>query len=126
ARIGYGFRMIRWPRRPVLIRLIAASVTPLALGGSAIGTGLAATSAESAITCTNPASGTTWQIKVDYVHSTVDANAASISDSKISWHDAKDGGNYTLDRKSGSLTFVAPSSTGGYFIFDRCSLDNPG
>lgn len=86
----------------------------------------AATPSPSAITCTNPASGATWQIKVDYANSTVDANAARISDSKISWHDAKDGGNYTLDRKTGALTFVAGSSTGGYFINDRCSLENPG
>jgi hypothetical protein len=108
---------------------IRSLVTFLALAAAAVAgsaVGLAATPAESALTCTNPASGTTWQIRVDYVHNTVDANAASISDSQISWHDAKDGGNYTLDRKSGALTFVAPSSTGGYFIFDRCSLDNPG
>jgi hypothetical protein len=111
---------------------IMATIPPCAAGVAAVaGVGfaaaaLAATPSESAITCTNPASGTTWQIKVDYAHNTVDAYAASISDRKISWHDAKDGGNYTLDRKSGDLTFVAPSSTGGYFIFDRCSLDNPG
>ncbi|HLI22500.1 MAG TPA: hypothetical protein VKV32_15355, partial [Stellaceae bacterium] len=67
-----------------------------------------------------------WQIKVDYEHSTVDNYAAAISDSKITWHDAKDGGNYALDRKTGALTFVAGSSTGGYFISDRCNLDNPG
>jgi hypothetical protein len=107
---------------------IRSLVTFLALAAAVAGSavGVAATPAESALTCTDPASGTTWQIRVDYVHNTVDANAASISDSQISWHDAKDGGNYTLDRKSGALTFVAPSSTGGYFIFDRCSLDNPG
>jgi hypothetical protein len=87
---------------------------------------VAATPSQSAITCTNPASGATWQINVDYANSTVDANAASISDSKISWHDPKDGGNYTLDRKTGALTFVASSSTGGYFISDRCNLENPG
>jgi len=87
---------------------------------------LAATASESALTCTNPASGKSWQIKIDYAAKTVDANAADISDAKISWHDAKDGGNYTLDRKSGALTFVAPSSTGGYFVFDRCSLENSG
>jgi hypothetical protein len=107
------------------VRSCAAGIGALASIGLATGV-LAATPSESAITCTNPASGTTWQIKVDYTNNTVDAYAASISDSKISWHDAKDGGNYTLDRKSGDLTFVAPSSTGGYFIFDRCSLDNSG
>lgn len=114
---------------PALLPLIRPVFAGIAFAASAAGLGtvtLAAAPSESAITCTNPASGTTWQIKVDYAHNTVDANAADISDGKISWHDAKDGGSYTLDRKSGSLTFVAPSSTGGYFIFDRCSLDTPG
>ena len=53
---------------------------------------------QTALTCTNPASGTSWQIKIDYDKSTVDSNPGAISDAKISWHDAKDGGNYTLDR----------------------------
>lgn len=81
---------------------------------------------ETAITCTNPASGAQWQIKVDYARGTVDANAANVTDAKISWRDAKDGGNYTLDRKSGKLTVVVPSSTGGYFLYDQCNLGNPG
>lgn len=112
-----------------LLRMIRPVAGGIALAAGTVGlcaAAFAAAPSESAITCTNPASGTTWQIKVDYAHNTVDANAANISDSKISWHDAKDGGSYTLDRKSGNLTFVAPSSTGGYFIFDRCSLDTPG
>jgi hypothetical protein len=126
ARIGYGFRMTQQPSLMPMIRSAAAGIA-LATGMFGFGAAaVAATPSESAITCTKPASGTTWQIKVDYEHNTVDANAADISDSKISWHDAKDGGSYTLDRKSGNLTFVAPSSTGGYFIFDRCSLDTPG
>ncbi|HWY61329.1 MAG TPA: hypothetical protein VNW15_05465 [Rhizomicrobium sp.] len=74
------------------------------------------------ITCTNPASGFTWQIRIDYDRHTVDSNSASISQTEISWHDVHDGSNYTLDRKSGALTAVAPSSTGGYFLFDRCKL----
>jgi hypothetical protein len=83
-----------------------------------------APSGQSAITCTNPSSGTQWQIKIDYDHSTVDSNPARISDGNISWHDASDGGNYTLDRKSGNLTVIVASSTGGYFLYDRCKLDN--
>src|SRR5262249_32983556 len=79
---------------------------------------------EIAITCTNPVSGATWQIRVDYDRRTVDSNPARISDAHISWHDAKDGGNYTLDRKSGALTVIVASSTGGYFIYDRCRLPN--
>jgi hypothetical protein len=105
--------------------IIALRCSALALAASPLAA-LAATPSQSAITCTNPASGKSWQIKIDYIAKTVDANAAEISDAKISWHDAKDGGNYSLDRKSGALTFVAPSSTGGYFVFDRCSLENPG
>ena len=58
------------------------------------------------VTCTNPASGTTWQISIDYDRATVDANPARVSAAEISWHDAKDGGNYTLDRGSGDLTVV--------------------
>jgi hypothetical protein len=79
---------------------------------------------ETAITCTNPASGASWQIRVDYERSTVDSNPARIRDAMISWHDATDGGNYTLDRKSGNLTVVVASSTGGYFLYDRCRLEN--
>ena len=77
---------------------------------------------EVAVTCTNPYSGATWQIRIDYEHSTVDANPARISNDEIVWHDTKDGGNYTLDRASGKLTVVLPSSTGGFFLHDQCTL----
>lgn len=73
------------------------------------------------LSCTNPASGATWRIHVDFAQSTVDANAARISDDTITWHDAKDGGNYALDRKTGKLTVTVASSTGGYFLYDRCA-----
>jgi hypothetical protein len=99
----------------------------LACLGSAIVSGkpgsVVALAAESAVTCTNPASGANWQIRIDYERSTVDTYPASISEAKISWRDASDGGNYTLDRKSGNLTVVVASSTGGYFLYDRCKLD---
>ena len=75
-----------------------------------------------AITCTNPASGATWQISIDLDRATVDANPARISDAEISWRDAKDGDNYTLDRRSGELTVIVASSTGGYFLHDHCRL----
>jgi hypothetical protein len=91
----------------------AAAVEPPPPGGTAL-------------TCTNPASGATWQISIDYDKATVDANPARISDAEISWHDAKDGGNYTLDRQSGDLTVIVASSTGGYFVYDRCKLKSPG
>jgi len=80
--------------------------------------------AEQALTCTNLVSHATWQIKIDFKANTVDSNPARISRAEISWHDASDGGNYTLDRKSGSLTVIFASSTGGYFIHDRCMPQN--
>jgi hypothetical protein len=77
-----------------------------------------------AVTCTNPHSGATWQIRIDYDRSTVDSNPARINDATISWRDAKDGWNYTLDRKSGKLTVILASSTGGSFLYDQCKLEN--
>jgi hypothetical protein len=77
-----------------------------------------------AVTCTNPASGASWEIKIDYERGTVDSNPARISDSEISWRDASNGWNYTLDRKSGNLTVVLASATGGNFLYDRCKLEN--
>ena len=80
--------------------------------------------AESSVTCTNPASGASWQIKVDYDRSTVDANPARISEAEITWRDQADGWNYTLDLKSGKLTVILASSTGGNTLLDRCKLGN--
>ena len=108
----------------VLTRLLAAGIGALAVGIAVPAIKGEAQRGETAITCTNPASGASWQIRIDYDRSTVDSNPARISDAKISWHDAKDGGNYTLDRKSGNLTVIVASSTGGYFLYDRCRLEN--
>ena len=76
------------------------------------------------ITCTNQTSGASWQIRIDYDRQTVDSNPASISDDEIAWRDKADGGNYTLDRKSGKLTVVFASSTAGHFLYHRCKLEN--
>jgi len=81
----------------------------------------AAPPAATVLVCTNPVSHASWQIHIDFKRSTVDSNPARISDAKISWHDRSDGGNYTLDRQSGELTVVLASSTGGYFLHDRCA-----
>jgi|SRR5271155_2537881 len=108
--------MLRTRPLAVLIELVGL--------GIASGLTTAALRADTAITCTNPASGTSWQIKVDYDHRTVDSNPATISDAAISWHDADDGGNYTLDRKSGKLTVIVASATGGYFLYDQCGPQN--
>jgi hypothetical protein len=77
---------------------------------------------ETSITCVNPASGASWQVKIDYDRSTADSYPARISETQVSWRDKTDGGNYTLDRKSGELTVVVASSTGGYFLHHRCKL----
>jgi len=76
------------------------------------------------LTCTNLVSGFSWQIRINFEQGTVDSNPARITSTQISWHDGTDGGNYTLDRKSGSLTVIFASSTGGYFLHDRCSPQN--
>ena len=98
--------------------LISARAAALVLAAFAS----SAEAGEIAVTCTNPYSGATWQIAIDYDQKTVDSNPARISDAEISWRDAKDGWNYTLDRKSGKLTVVLASATGGNFLYDRCKL----
>lgn len=98
-----------------------------AIGALAAGMAVSAVAAqpgETAMTCTNPVSGASWQIRIDYDRATVDSNPARIGEATISWHDAKDGGNYTLDRKSGNLTVIVASSTGGFFLYDRCRPEN--
>ena len=79
---------------------------------------------ETAITCTNPASGVSWQVKIDYDKSMVDSNPAQIGASEISWRDASNGWYYALDRKSGDLTVTLASATGGNFLHDHCTLEN--
>jgi hypothetical protein len=97
---------------------MAAVLTVLAVSAAGAAGG------ETAMTCTNVASGARWQIHIDFQKSTVDANPAEITAAKISWHDAADGGNYTLDRKSGNLTVIVASSTGGYFLHHQCRPTN--
>jgi hypothetical protein len=75
------------------------------------------------VTCTNPVSGTSWQIVIDFDNAKVDSNRAKFTDDKISWFDPKDHGNYTLDRNSGDLTAIVASSTGGYFRHGHCTLE---
>ncbi|HTP91757.1 MAG TPA: hypothetical protein VMJ52_08490 [Xanthobacteraceae bacterium] len=111
-------------RAEALIRSLFAGIGVLAGGLAAPALGIEAPHGEVAITCTNLSSGASWQIKVDYDHATVDANPARISDAEIKWRDVKDGFYYTLDRKSGNLTVVLASATGGNFLYDRCKLEN--
>jgi hypothetical protein len=106
-------------------RVLAAGMAGLTAGLAVSALNCDAQESETAITCVNPVSGTSWQIVIDYGKATVDSNPAEISRTGISWFDPKDGGNYTLDRKSGDLTATFASSTGGYFRRGRCRLENP-
>jgi hypothetical protein len=108
----------------VLSRPLAVTIVVLTLGSTAPAISDEAQRGEQAITCMNKFSGTTWQIKVDYDHATVDSNPATISDAKIAWRDANDGWRYTLNRKTGDLTVVLASSMGGNMYFHRCQLDH--
>jgi hypothetical protein len=115
-------RRRNWRNRPLaaIAALAAAGIAAAALAAPALAAEVGPSA--TAITCTNPASGARWQIRIDDKTGTVDANPARIGDREISWHDRTDGGNYTLDRKTGALTVVVASSTGGYFLHDHCSL----
>jgi hypothetical protein len=103
-----------------LNRQLLATTAVTILGVVVRPSGAATPSTPTTLTCTNPLSGANWKISVDFGKSTVDANPARISDASISWKDQKDGGHYTLDRKTGKLTVVVASSTGGYFLYDVC------
>ena len=105
-------------------RPLAGLAAVLVIGIATLAVSAEAQHGERAITCMNKSSGTTWQIKVDYDHGTVDTNPASISDAKIAWRDANDGWRYTLDLKTGDLTVVFASSMGGNTYFHRCQLDH--
>ena len=100
---------------------------PLMVFGGALALVVAAAASANAqhgaklVTCTNNSSGASWQINIDYENNTVDTIPASIGADQISWH-TTDGQFFKLDRKSGDLTVVLASSTGGFFIYDRCKL----
>jgi hypothetical protein len=76
-----------------------------------------------AFVCTNPASGASWRITVDFARNRVDSYPAQIDRRWISWHDTADGGFYDLDRATGALTMRNASSTGGYFLHDTCRAE---
>lgn len=70
--------------------------------------------------CTNPASGTTWDVAIDPVKRTADSFPAEITARSIEWRDLARGGRYEFDRASGELTVVYASSMGGTFLKDQC------
>lgn len=103
------------------VRVFAAAAVALAaVSAACAGTARSQPPARS-VTCSNPVSGTSWQIAIDLANTTVDAVPAQISDSEIAWRDPT-GRNYTLDRRSGELTMIAPSSTGGWVQRLHCRL----
>jgi len=69
--------------------------------------------------CTNPASGTSWQLVVDLDRQRVGSLPATISEKWIRWHDPKEG-FYDLQRATGRLQLRNASSTGGYFLYYSC------
>jgi hypothetical protein len=119
ARRGLPIRAMR-KRETFLSCARAAAIAVVA--GAAVPASSGAEAEAVSVTCTNPYSGATWRIAIDYDLKTVDANPASIDESQIWWRDGKDGWRYTLDRKSGALTVVLASATGGNFLFDQCRL----
>ncbi len=71
--------------------------------------------------CTNPASKASWDIAIDLEHQRADSYPAQIGNSRVTWHNTEDSGNYALDRATGRLTVIRPSSTGGYAVFSDCA-----
>ena len=100
---------------PMTIRVLARA----ALGAASLLIGGAGAD-RTVVTCTNPSSGATWTIAVDFAHRLVDSFPADITARRIVWQDTLHGGIYELERRSGALTVRFPSSTGGYFLHDRC------
>ena len=103
--------MLQQPTFPTAVRAAALALAVFAAPAQA---------GEIAVTCTNPVSGASWPIAIDFDRGTVDSNPARITDTEISWRDAKDGWRYTLDRVTGKLTVVLASATGGNFLYDQC------
>jgi hypothetical protein len=99
-----------------------AIISSAAMSGASAGVATASDGA-TIVTCTNPYSGASWQIRIDYGRGTVDSNPAVIGDASIAWQDGKTGRKYLLDRRSGTLTVTLASATGGNFLYDRCKLD---
>ncbi len=81
----------------------------------------AARAAPVALHCTNTTSGATWDIPVDLGQGMVDAVPARITDGTISWEDATMH-FYDFDRRTGLLDMHVASSTGGFYLTDRCVL----
>jgi hypothetical protein len=82
VRFGRNLRVVLAVRPILIFDATLGAIFGAALGATGFAraeAALAAPSGQSAITCTNPTSGTQWQIKIDYDHGTVDSNPARIS-----------------------------------------------
>lgn len=73
--------------------------------------------------CTNPISGATWDLPLDLAKRKVASFPARINARSITWRDPVHNGRFHLDRRTGRLTIVYPSSTGGFFLTDNCRLE---
>jgi hypothetical protein len=122
---GFGYGSLRGDVDATMFqnRVLAAGLAGMVASLAVRTVNADAQESKTAITCTNPMNGTSWQIAIDFDRATVDSNRARITDAKIAWFDPTDGSNYTLDRKSGDLTAIVASSTGGYFRHGHCSLE---
>lgn len=109
-------------RRSFSARARTTAIAGLAAGFAIFASGNGAQAEAVSVVCINPHSGATWRIAIDYDLKTVDSNPAGIDETEIWWRDAKDGWRYTLDRKSGALTVILASATGGNFLFDQCRM----
>jgi hypothetical protein len=111
------------PKMPSLVTsvsvgLAVAAVAVLALqppSASDPGGGEPAT-----LRCTNPFSGVTWNVAIDPSKRTADSFPADITARSIEWRDSIRGGRYEFDRATGELTIAYASSTGGFFLRDKC------
>jgi hypothetical protein len=100
-------------------RSMAATIAAGALVLAAVGSGAAMAAGILRLRCTNPASGTSWQIVVDLDRARVDSFPATITPEWISWHDPTRG-FFDLERATGKLQLRNASSTGGYFLHYTC------
>ena len=108
-------------RNPGLTAMLAV-VLIAAMGGEAA---IAAPDAAMALHCRNTTSGATWTIPVDLAGKRVEHQPARITPAAISWED-KTLHFYRFDRKTGVLEMHAASSTGGFYLRNRCVLTEAG
>ncbi len=99
-------------------RVLAAGIAGLAAGVALPAINGDAEESATAITCTNPVSGaTSWQIvdRLPKARRSIPITAEITPGRDFLWFDPKDGGNNTLDRKSGDLRASVASKHRGLF-----------